>query len=86
VAYRPVAKWWLCKQRLFLDSGLVNTFPLVSNRFLIMQQLGTTIAELCFLCGSCRDVISKGQSQLIVTSVRESVRGLERAKPKNLNC
>jgi hypothetical protein len=66
VAYRLVARWWLCKQRLFVDSGLINTFPLLSSRFLIMQQLDATIEELCFLCGSCRDVISKGQSQLIV--------------------
>jgi hypothetical protein len=34
--------------------------------------------ELCFLRGPCRDVKNKGQGQLIVTSVRESVeRGLE---------
>jgi hypothetical protein len=30
--------------------------------------------ELCFLRRPCRDVISKGQSQLRVTSVRESVK------------
>jgi hypothetical protein len=37
-----------------------------------------TIEELCFLCGPCRDVISKGQGQFVVSSVRESVkRGLE---------
>jgi hypothetical protein len=39
VAYRPVAKQWLCKQRPFLGSGSVNTFPLLGRRFLIMQQL-----------------------------------------------
>jgi hypothetical protein len=34
--------------------------------------------ELCFLCGPCRDVISKGQGQLSVSSVREPVkRGLQ---------
>jgi hypothetical protein len=34
--------------------------------------------ELCFLCGPCQYVISKGQGQLIVNSVPESVkRGLE---------
>jgi hypothetical protein len=26
VAYRPATKWWLCKQRPFLDTALVNTF------------------------------------------------------------
>jgi hypothetical protein len=37
-----------------------------------------TIGELCFLRGPCRDVISKGQGQLIVSSIQESVkRGLE---------
>jgi hypothetical protein len=34
-----------------------------------------TTEELCFLCGTCRDVISKGQDQLIVSSVLESVKG-----------
>jgi hypothetical protein len=34
--------------------------------------------ELCFLCGPCPDVISKGHGQLIDNSVQESVkRGLE---------
>jgi hypothetical protein len=28
VAYRPVAKCWLCKQRPFLGNGSVNTFPM----------------------------------------------------------
>jgi hypothetical protein len=27
VAYRPVVKNWLCKQRPFLGNGSVNTFP-----------------------------------------------------------
>jgi hypothetical protein len=48
VVYRPVAKRGLCKQRPLLCNGTVNT-PL--------QQ------ELCFLCGPCRDVISKEQVQ-----------------------
>jgi hypothetical protein len=39
VAYRPVAKQWLCKQRPFLGIGSVNTFPLLGSTFLIMQQL-----------------------------------------------
>jgi hypothetical protein len=51
------------------------------------------IGELCFLCGPCRDVISKGQGwnlvncQLKIGSVRECVkRGLERVKLKKLHC
>jgi hypothetical protein len=37
-----------------------------------------SIEELCFLCGPCRDVISKGQGDAGVSSVQESVRrGLE---------
>jgi hypothetical protein len=39
VAYRSVAKQWLCKQRPFLGNGSVNTFRLLGSRFLIMQQL-----------------------------------------------
>jgi hypothetical protein len=31
-----------------------------------IQKEKTTMKELCFLCGPCRDVISKGQGQLIV--------------------
>jgi hypothetical protein len=53
----------------------------------MMQELDATMGELCFLCGSYRDVINKGRSQLIVSSVRESVkRGLELSKLKNLHC
>jgi hypothetical protein len=40
---------------LFLGSGLVNTFPLVGTRFLIMQQFDYNTG--------CRDAISKGQSE-----------------------
>jgi hypothetical protein len=37
-----------------------------------------TKEEMCFLCGQCRDVISKGQGYSSVSSVWESVkRGLE---------
>jgi hypothetical protein len=39
VAYKPVAKRRLCKQRPFLGNGSVNTFLLLGSRFLIMQQL-----------------------------------------------
>jgi hypothetical protein len=38
-----------------------------------MQQLDYK-KELCFLRGPCRDVISKGKGQLIVPSIRESVK------------
>jgi hypothetical protein len=62
VAYRQVAKLWLCKQRPFLGNSSVNTFQFLGSIFLIMQQLDATIERLCFLCGSCRDFIRKGQS------------------------
>jgi hypothetical protein len=40
----------------------------------------------CFLCGPCRDLISKRQSQLLGGSARESVKvGPERVKLKNLH-
>jgi hypothetical protein len=39
VAYRPVAKQWLCKQRPLLGNSSVDTFLLLGSRFLIMQQL-----------------------------------------------
>jgi hypothetical protein len=58
VTYRPIVKRWHCKQRQFLSNGSVNTFQLLSSRFLIMQQLDTKIQEPCFLCGPCRIVIS----------------------------
>jgi hypothetical protein len=38
-AYRHVVKWWLCKQRPFLDNGKVNTLQMLDSRFLITQQL-----------------------------------------------
>jgi hypothetical protein len=45
-----------------------------------------TIEELCFLCGPCRDVISKGQGESLVSSVLVSVkRGPERGKLKISN-
>jgi hypothetical protein len=42
VAYRPVAKRWLCKQQ-----------PLLGNA----RNMHATV-ELCFLCGPCPDVIT----------------------------
>jgi hypothetical protein len=53
LAYRPVAKLWLCKQRPFLGNSSVNTFPLLGTGFLIMQQLD-------YNNGPCWDIISKG--------------------------
>jgi hypothetical protein len=56
---------------MFLGNGSVNTFPLLGSRFLIMQQLDYN---------NRRDVISKGQGQLVDSSVWESVKtgfGLE---------
>jgi hypothetical protein len=34
-----------------------------------------TVEELCFICGPCRDIISKVQVQAGVSSVRQSVKG-----------
>jgi hypothetical protein len=52
-----------------------------------MQQLEATMEELCFLYGPCRDVISKDESQLIVSSALEAVkRGSDGLKLKNLLC
>jgi hypothetical protein len=62
VAYRPIAKGWLCKERPFLGSGSVNPFPLPGNRFIIVQQLDYNNGNGVFLRGPCRVVISKGQS------------------------
>jgi hypothetical protein len=43
--------------------------------------------ETVFLRGPCRDDISKGQSQLLGTSVQEPVkREPERVKLKNFHC
>jgi hypothetical protein len=70
VAHRPAAKRGLCKQRPFLGSDSVHTFPILGSRFLIMQQLDTTMDELCFLCGPCRVGISKGQSSFSQSCTR----------------
>jgi hypothetical protein len=44
----------------------------------VAKDTNVTIQELHFLCRLCQDVISKGQGQLIVISVQESVkRGVE---------
>jgi hypothetical protein len=48
VAYIPVAKRSLCKQRPVLVNGSVNTFPLLGSRFVIMQQLDYNNGDGCF--------------------------------------
>jgi hypothetical protein len=73
VAYRPVAKRWLCKQRPFLGNDLVNTFPLL-GRFLIKQQLDYNNENWVFLRGPCRDVIIKAWSLWRESSSREAVK------------
>jgi hypothetical protein len=52
--------------RPFLGNGCVNTLPLLGSRLLIMQQSDYNTGNGVFLRDSCRDVISKGQSQLTV--------------------
>jgi hypothetical protein len=86
VPYRPIAKRRLCKQRPFLGNGSVNTFPLVGSRFSILQQLDYNSGNGMFLRGPCRDVTSKGQSQLLESSAPETVkRGPERVNLKNFH-
>jgi hypothetical protein len=52
-----------------------------------MQQLGYNNGNGMFIRGLCRDVITKGQSQLVVIPILEAVkRGPERMKLKNLHC
>jgi hypothetical protein len=87
VAYRPIAKQWLRKQRLFLGNSSINMFPLLGSRFLITQELDYNNGNGVFLCGPCWAVISKEQSQWITSSAWEAVkRGPKSAKLKNLNC
>jgi hypothetical protein len=38
VAYRHVAKRWLCKPRPFLGNRLINTFPLILNNATVVLQ------------------------------------------------
>jgi hypothetical protein len=48
-----------------------------------MQQLDAIIGELCFVCGSCRDLISNGKCQLIFIrgSVKEVLIGAFEGSP-----
>jgi hypothetical protein len=73
VSYRPVAKRRFCKQLPFLDNGSVNTFTLLGSKFLIMHKFDYNKGNGIFLRGPCRDVISKGQSQLLMSSKREAL-------------
>jgi hypothetical protein len=75
VAYRPVAKLQLCKQRPFLSNARNNrraVFSVDRATAIFGQRCGkhvptatdinATVEERCFLCYPYRDVISKGQS------------------------
>jgi hypothetical protein len=84
VAYRPVAKWRLCKQRPLLCNArniharnkrrtvfsLIRDEAVSGQRFCkhvpVATDRNATIEERCFLCGPCRDVISKEKSCLIL--------------------
>jgi hypothetical protein len=70
MVYRPIAKQGLCKQWLFLGNGSVNTFL----RDEYARNNRATVGNGMFLCGLWRDVISKGQSQLLGSSVRDTVK------------
>jgi hypothetical protein len=48
VAYGHVVMRWLCIQWPLLSNGAVNTFLLLDNRFLIMQQLDYNSGEAVF--------------------------------------
>jgi hypothetical protein len=49
VAYIPVAKRSLCKKRPFVGNGSVNTFHLLDNRFVLIQQLDATIEHIFYV-------------------------------------
>jgi hypothetical protein len=79
----------LCNDRDMGDilDPFVSTFFLLDSSFLIKQQLGCNNGNWVFSRGPRRDVISKGQSQFMGSSVREFVKkGLDRVKLKNLHC
>jgi hypothetical protein len=57
MAYKPVAKGRLCKQRPFLGNGSVNRFPRQQIR--TNQYTSSYCWKLGVLRGSCRGVISK---------------------------
>jgi hypothetical protein len=78
VEYRSVVRRWLCKQRPFLGNGSVNMFPLLGTIFLTMRQLEYNNENGVCLHGPCRDVISKGQSQLLVVPCGGGIKYLHR--------
>jgi hypothetical protein len=88
VAYRPVAKQWLCKQRPFLSNGSVNTFPLLCSRSLVMQQLDYNIGNQKFSMWFMPRCYKQGiKLSLQLSSVREASKGEpECVKLKNLRC
>jgi hypothetical protein len=85
VAYRPVAKRWLYKQRPFLGNGSVNTFSLLCRRFLIMQQLDYNNGNGMFLHGPCRNVILKTIGEAKSVLYRRLVREYLRARSSRID-
>jgi hypothetical protein len=78
VVCTAIAKEWLCKQRLFLGSGLINTFLLLGSRFLIMQQLDYNNGNGMFSVWSMLKYYTQGaKDSWELSSVQETVkRGL----------
>jgi hypothetical protein len=58
----------------FVGIGSVNTFPLLGSRCLLDYNNGNRL----FLRGVCRDIVSKGQSQLIINPCGGGVEYLRR--------
>jgi hypothetical protein len=90
VAYRSIAKWWLCNSDRFWATARYTRSR--GNQY--ARNNIVTVGDGAFLRGPCRDVISKRQSQLLGSSAREAVKlepkrvKLEpkRVKLKNLQC
>jgi hypothetical protein len=62
----------------FLGNGSANTFPLLGNSFLIMQQLGYNNGRAVFFTWSVPRGYKRDEVWRVVSSVRESVeKGLE---------
>jgi hypothetical protein len=55
VPYRPVAKLFY-KQRTFLGNGFDKHIPAATNTHATIELL---LEKGCFLCGPCRDVITR---------------------------
>jgi hypothetical protein len=101
VAYTPVAKRRLCKQRPLLGNTRYNrktVFLLIRAAVVSGQQLfedvpaatdtNATIEEQYFLCGSCREVVTRtvGAMNSVSSSRKTMKKGPERVKLKNLHC